>query len=165
MEDTMCKRDIRRRQSWMERERMTENGVIIMVVVLVVSMVLILVFSGTAKANDHLQMDASKDVAGKWTIGDSALEAVFLASLAVDRGQTNGAQDMGRKEIGWARHFIGEDPSSGQVNRYFAACAALHAAVAYALPKPYRTVWQSFWIGVEFKTIDSNVSAGIGMRF
>lgn len=100
-----------------------------------------------------------------WTAGDTALQAVFLTTLAIDRGQTVAGQEMKRDEVGWARHFIGSHPSSGQVNRYFATCAMLHTAVAIVLPKPYREIWQSFWIGVEVSTVDSNVNAGISVRF
>ena len=108
--------------------------------------------------------------ADDWTTGDTALQAAFLTALAVDRGQSSeGAQRRSHtlhvEEVGWARNFIGPHPTSGQVNRYFAACAVIHTAVAYALPKPYRTMWQSFWIGVEVDAINSNVNAGISIRF
>ncbi len=101
-----------------------------------------------------------------WTGGDTALQAAFLTALAIDRGQTVELRDRHLEEIGWARSFIGAHPSSGQVNRYFATCALAHTAIAYVLHKPYRTIWQSFWIGVEVDTIHSNsVNMGISVRF
>ncbi len=100
-----------------------------------------------------------------WTAGDTAFQAVFLVELAIDRGQTASINDHHLEEIGWARSFIGPHPSAGQINRYFATCAIVHTAIAYILPKPYRTIWQSFWVGVETNTIKSNVNVGISVRF
>jgi hypothetical protein len=118
----------------------------------------------------HLSpLPAKGEDENRWTTMDTSLQAVFLTTLAVDRGQTAEVSRHSRSqadtEVGWARSFIGPHPSTGQVNGYFAACALLHTAIAVALPKPYRTIWQSFWIGAEVNTIHNNVSVGIGVRF
>ena len=101
----------------------------------------------------------------KWTATDTALQVVFLATLDVDRAQTVYGSKHHFEEVGFARSFIGPHPSSGRVNGYFATCAVLHTTVAYVLPKPYRTIWQSFFIGVETSSIRHNVNAGISVRF
>ncbi len=126
----------------------------------------------------------AEDRGQSWTAGDTALQAAVIATLAVDRAQTvyiathgvttetcySGSsggcfEKQEYYESGWARNFIGSHPTHGQVNRYFATAALLHTGVAYILPKPYRTIWQSFWIGVEAYTVQSNVNAGISVRF
>ena len=110
----------------------------------------------------------------KWTTGDTALQAAFLTTLAIDRGQTaygvhgKPAPNYHAKyyqEIGFAQNFIGTRPTIRQVNQYFATCAVLHTGIAAMLPKPYRALWQTFWIGVEVGTIRGNVSAGVSVRF
>ncbi len=110
----------------------------------------------------------------RWTAGDTALQALFLTTLAVDRAQTVSLRDHNLEEVMTARHFIGAHPSSGQANRYFATCALLHTTIAVSLPKEMeigsmtiypRAMWQSFWIGAEISTIDRNIGAGISVRF
>lgn len=149
------------------------RAAVLVVATLLIGMVLAMIF---IPKNVHAEEAPSpqssplrvEDVTA-WTAGDMALQAAFLLALAVDRAQTEEfvrhPRPGANEEVGWARHFIGAHPSVGQVNGYNAACAILHTAIAVTLPKPYRTVWQSFWIGVEVNTIDSNVNAGISMRF
>ena len=120
----------------------------------------------------HLSpLPAKGEDENRWTTLDTSLQAVFLTTLAVDRAQSvYGSQHPSPngfryEETGWARSFIGPHPSAGQVNGYFAAAALAHTAIAIALPKPYRTIWQSVWIGVEVSAIRNNISAGISVRF
>lgn len=101
----------------------------------------------------------------KWTPTDTALQVVFLTTLDIDRAQTAYGSKYRYEETGFARSYIGPHPSAGQVNGYFASCALLHTGIAYVLPKPYRTIWQSFFIGVEYNSIRHNINAGISVRF
>ena len=135
------------------------DGVIAAVIIIMIAVVmfLILMAPSIARGEDNV----------KWTAGDTALQTLYLATLEVDRAQTTyyGSRPQQFTESGWARNFIGEHPTSGQANRYFAACAIGHTVIAAMLPKPYRTVWQSFFIGIEASAISSNVNAGISIRF
>lgn len=42
--------------------------------------------------------------------------------------------------------------------------AAMHAAVAYLLPRPYRTIWQGLVIGAEIGAITHNARKMGGFR-
>ncbi len=190
-----------------QRETAAADGVISAVIIIMLALVMLamfMIFTATARAGENqfgvgssefgvdiiqarqavaeirsLSHEAAKDV-NRWTAGDTALQALFLTTLAIDRAQTIYTAthpidgNRVRFEEGWARHFIGDHPSSGQVNRYSATCALLHTAVAIALPKEMkiggetiypRTLWQSIWIGAEISTIDRNISAGVSFRF
>ncbi len=116
----------------------------------------------------------SKAEANDWTTTDTMLQATFLMLLNIDRSQTVSSDT--RPEIGYAQKFIGEHPSSGQANRYFVACGALHTGIALITPKvieiksmdmkiPARLIWQSFWITVEGDTVHKNYQMGISISF
>ncbi len=99
-----------------------------------------------------------------WDSIDTALQATFLTTLMVDRGQS--LTDVHKRpELGFARVFVGSDPSQRQLNQYFLGAALVHTGISVLLPKPYRTIWQSVWIGVEAETIRRNTVVGIGIRF
>jgi hypothetical protein len=95
---------------------------------------------------------------------DTALQVAFIGVAAVDRYQTANWDEEKYHEVGWARPFIGDHPKSGDVNRYFMLGVAAHTAIAVILPKPYRTIWQSFWLGVEVNAVHNNYQLGLSMR-
>ena len=148
------------KQKAIQREQDAAESVYRFVLIIILIAALVFVITATSYAGDD---------ARAWTKTDTALQAIFLLTLAVDRAQTEEfvrhPRSAANEEVGWAHHFVGAHPSVGQVNGYNAACALLHTAIAGALPKPYSTIWQSFWIGVEVNTVDSNVNAGISLRF
>jgi hypothetical protein len=69
------------------------------------------------------------------------------------------------REVGMAENFIGEHPSTGDVNRYFAISLALTNAMAYFMPEDKKK-W--FYIGVSLYEADyvkSNMQIGIKGEF
>ncbi len=92
--------------------------------------------------------------ARRWTAGDTALELTYLAVQTVDWMQTRHFLREGSTE---ANPILGERPTRGTLVAYNFAAMTLHAAVAYVLPRPWRTVWQCVWIGAEAWTIGGNV--------
>ncbi len=61
--------------------------------------------------------------------------------------------------------FLGDHPSLGKVNSWFAGTLVAHTAVSYILPKPWRTIWQSVWIGIEGETVRRNYALGISVTW
>ncbi len=51
------------------------------------------------------------------------------------------------------------------MDRYFVGCLVGHYLVARALPRPYRTWWQSVWIGLEGGQVAANYRVGITLEF
>lgn len=95
---------------------------------------------------------------------DYSLEATFLGVTSMDWSQTQeiATHPMEYREL---NPVLGSHPSVGAVNLYFPSAMALHALIAYALPKPYREIWQSVWIGVESYTVINNASIGLKIHF
>ncbi len=100
-----------------------------------------------------------------WDTQDTVLQVLVVTSLAIDRHQTRQINSKGFEECGWARSWIGSHPSNKEIDTYFAGAAIGHTAISIILPKhwivgsydiPVRTIWQSFWFGVEFKTVRDN---------
>jgi hypothetical protein len=98
-----------------------------------------------------------------WNRTDTAVEAAVLASVACDWMQTvNFTQ---RHTFYESNPVLGATPSAARVHAYFAAVAAAHAAAAYVLPRPWRSVWQVAWFGIETGYVVHNVRAGVAISF
>ena len=99
-----------------------------------------------------------------WTHEDTLYQAAFIATACADWGQTlyiAGNPD----EYEENNRILGSHPSRDKVNLYFPIAIGLHTAVAVALPKDYRRVWQLIWIGIETGMIVHNASIGIKVDF
>jgi hypothetical protein len=102
--------------------------------------------------------------ASDWTAEDTAWQASFLALHVVDWGQTRdiAAQPNRYHET---NPILGEHPSQARVDRYFAATAILHTAVAYTLPPKWRRAWQYVSIGYQAGFVASNYNIGLRINF
>lgn len=103
----------------------------------------------------------------KWTTLDTVLQSSFIALVLVDWQQTReftGSRDKYPTKAE-TNPLMSEHPSAREVNRTIAGCILVHTGVAYLLPKPYRTIWQSVWIGVEAEAVYHNYCGGITLRF
>lgn len=102
-----------------------------------------------------------------WTVGDTALEAAFGAVLLVDWMQTRQIAST-RGEPGAVEEMnpiLGRRPTAARVNGYFVAAGAGHVAVAFLLPRPWRTVWQATWVTLEGLSIRNNAALGLSLSF
>lgn len=102
--------------------------------------------------------------ANDWTGTDTALEVAWQLAHAVDWGQTRyiakHPQDF--REL---NPFLGEHPSVGRVNTYFALTGLAHYAISRYIPAPKRRVWQSVTIGFAVGTVAHNHSIGVKIDF
>ena len=99
-----------------------------------------------------------------WTREDTYRQSVLTVLLVVDWGQTRyiAKHPLQHKEM---NQFLGEHPSVGRVNNYFAASILGHAVISYILPPDWRKGWQYVWIGIEFGVVQRNHSIGIKVDF
>ncbi len=102
-----------------------------------------------------------------WTKQDTFVQGAFLALVFVDWQQTREfTSDRCKYPTKYETNpLMHNHPTAREVNIVVFGSVVVHTAVAYLLPRPYRTIWQSFWIGVEAEAVYSNFSAGISMRF
>lgn len=92
-----------------------------------------------------------------WTRSDTIGESLVVASLAIDAYQTSRIQHMpGHYECGWARTFLGSQPSTQGTAMYFGTIAISHALIARALPASWRKYWQGGLLAVQVPTVLSN---------
>lgn len=104
--------------------------------------------------------------AGDWSTGDTYRQAVVTGLLLADWGQTRDiAQHPNRFQEFESRPVLGDTPSVGKVNNYFAVAIIGHAAVSYLLPTDWRAGWQYVVIGVELNTVAHNRSIGLRVSF
>jgi hypothetical protein len=99
-----------------------------------------------------------------WTREDTYRQVAVSALLVVDWAQTRWIVKHPYQfyEI---NHFLGEHPSVGKINNYFAASILGHAAISYILPSDWRKGWQYVWIGVELEYVRRNYHIGVKVDF
>ena len=98
-----------------------------------------------------------------WSQADTARELTWTALHAVDWGQTLDISDHPERfyEI---NPCLGEHPSRGKVNRYFALGTIAHPLISGALSPKYRVWWQYVSIGISGGVVIHNhFHAGIRM--
>ena len=103
-----------------------------------------------------------------WTTADTIRQALGLAATGVDWAQTRTmAKDPSHyREVNHiTSKLIGEHPSTGQVNNYFATKAVGDALLANALPPGMRALFQYGNMGLEANAGRKNFKLGIGMTF
>ncbi len=116
---------------------------------------IMLIHSSTAAAGDKTS----------WTAQDTTLQLVYTAVNAADWAQTRYIARNPRTFFEQGNLFIGHHPDMGRVDSWFAMTTLAHAAVSWLLPRPYRSFWQSFWIGYEANAVGYNYRVGVAMRF
>lgn len=99
-----------------------------------------------------------------WSDGDTKREAVYLTLHTMDWLQT---REIARNPARWyeTNSILGEQPSIGRVNNYFALTGLAHILVSKALNPKYRKVFQYVTIGIEGGVVVHNYSIGIEVRF
>lgn len=113
-----------------------------------------------------------------WDRGDAALGAAALTATLIDWGQTrylakHPCANAGGgttcpdpyREVGWARHFIGERPTSGQVDAYFIGVIVAGTLTAHYLPGAYRKWFLGGITLVQLNVISKNKSIGLKVEF
>lgn len=101
--------------------------------------------------------------ADPWSTADVTREAVYLAVVAVDWGQTlDIANHDGYTET---NPMLGPHPGRGNINKYFLAGIVLQAAAIHYLPARWRPVVQNVGIGFEVGTTMRNYKIGLSLDF
>ncbi len=95
---------------------------------------------------------------------DYTLEATYFGVTSMDWSQTQQIANNPSRYYE-TNPFLGRHPSLANVNILIPSSMALHALIAYALPKPFREVWQMAWIGIETDMVQHNASLGLKIKF
>jgi len=102
-----------------------------------------------------------------WTKTDTALQTGFITLVLIDWKQTR--EFTGNRSKYPTKYesnpLLPAHPTAREVNRFVAGSIIAHTGIAYLLPRPYRTIWQSIWIGIEGEAVLSNYVAGITTHF
>lgn len=107
--------------------------------------------------------DDSEDC--RWNAVDYTLQSGFLMLTTADWVFTSKGID--RYGSNWYERnpILGVHPSQSKVGAYFVLTMSSHTAIAMLIPKPWRTVWQSVWVGVEIQTLATGWSVNIDLVF
>ena len=121
-----------------------------------------------------LALISCSSVSYKWTMADKIGQVMALTAMTADWLQTKYIATHGN-EYRETNFILGEHPSKGQVNAYFAGLAAFNVGMSMVLPskivvgddivfKP-RLMWQtSTALGHGYAVI-SNYNLGVGMEW
>ncbi len=102
--------------------------------------------------------------ADDWTTTDKVLFATSSALLVADWAQTRYTV-KNPEQFHDHNRLLGEYPSMGKVNAYFASVLVLNYFVTDALPPKWRTAYQAGLITLELVVVGHNKNIGIGMSF
>ena len=109
-----------------------------------------------------------------WTTTDTLLEIASEAGIACEWGQM---LPVTQPHAGWLASnetqaicgidakILGHHPSRARMNTYFAAWEIAHPLISWALPRPYRTLWQGATITFEAIVTSKNKQVGCRVRF
>ena len=98
-----------------------------------------------------------------WTQADWNRQFAYTVLDLADWAQTRYIAT--RPQFHETNRFLGEHPSLGKVNNYFAATLAAHWLITDLLPSRYRPVWQYGTITFEAYFVLHNRSLGVGFKF
>lgn len=103
----------------------------------------------------------------EWTPADSWREAAYLTLHTIDWAQTHAVARDPRwndrdREL---NPILGNRPSAGSIDRYFALTALAHVGVAVALPEKWRHTFQYVTVGFQAGVVARTYSFGVGARF
>jgi len=111
----------------------------------------------------------------EWSEADKTREAVMIGVTTIDWLQTRNIPrhnctnpttgEHNCYENGPAASFIGNNPSTGQVNSYFIASMLAHVAIVTVLPSKYRAVFQFTSIVYEASYVAGNYRLGVSAKF
>lgn len=101
--------------------------------------------------------------ASTWTAEDTKWELAFQSSLVIDYLQTR--EIARRPEFYETNVLLGQHPSAGKINAYFASCALGHAYISSLLGGKWRRGWQVVWFGIETYTDIKNYQLGVALTF
>ena len=107
---------------------------------------------------------AQTALAQNWSTQDKSLFVTSSALLVVDWAQT---RHIARNpQLFYEKNpILGEHPSLGRVNTYFATVLVANYFITDALSPKWRTAYQAGLIGVELVVIGNNKRIGIKMDF
>ena len=99
-----------------------------------------------------------------WTKEDTLRQLTYTTLHVLDWGTT---LDIAEKPDRYHENnpILGKHPSRGDVNAYMATTLILNWAVAYAMPHPYREMWQYAGIAVEAYCVGNNFHIGLRLAF
>jgi hypothetical protein len=99
----------------------------------------------------------------EWTAADVARQVMVQTLLAADWSQTIVvSRDPGLIE---ENPILGENPSSGRVDKYFAAWMVAHPLISHILPAGLRKHWQYAAIIVQAGAVGNNHNLGVRFNF
>jgi len=111
----------------------------------------------------------------EWTDADTVREAINVSLFAYDAYQTNAllhsnvpcSEQRGPvcHQMHESNPLLGRNPSGTKLAVATLIGSAVHAGIAYALPRGWREAWQYVTIGIEVAVINHNSTVHVGVNF
>ena len=99
----------------------------------------------------------------EWSTTDTVVEAATYGVMYADYKQTVeiAKNDTPGRDYSERNPLLPRHPSIGRVNSIFILAALSHPVISYALPQPFRAVWQYTYISLEGYCIYINHRIGL----
>jgi hypothetical protein len=99
----------------------------------------------------------------RWTATDTVLQLTTTALIVMDWNQTRHC--LSSPTCQELNPILGRRPSQGAVATYAIGSALACAGISYALPRPWRNMWQTLTIGVEGHAVYRHLRVGLSIGF
>ncbi len=115
--------------------------------------------------HDYYYTTDDKDY--EWTWTDTGLELALVGLAVADRQQTLEFTQNHDKYPTWTESnpFLGRHPSRDKLNAAIVLGLGAHYLIARELPRPFRTIWQAVFIGIEIDAVSCNYMGGVRVSF
>jgi hypothetical protein len=117
---------------------------------LITAIILLVFFASPALATDN------------WTTTDKYMQVGVTVLTVIDWMQTR-AIAMTRDDGYWEaiNPILGNDPSTGRVDNYFACSVVVKGLISHFLPRKWRGRWQGWCLGISTAFIVHNERIGV----
>lgn len=127
-------------------------------------------FDRTLKLGFILAIPYISNANAEWWTDDSVTNGLIVSAntlMVMDWAQTRYIADHPEnfREGGSMRRFIGENPTSGKTNKYFAGTIIINNAIGMMLPKKYKKTFYGVLNVVYLSTTTNNKSIGVKIKF
>ena len=98
-----------------------------------------------------------------WTRGQLIMQGLTTFSYVLDWGQTLDIEN--HSNLYETNALLGDHPSRGEINTYFASLIITHILITHVLPSKYRMAWLTGTFVISVGYVNNNYHLGLTFKY
>ena len=98
-----------------------------------------------------------------WTRGQLIMQGLTTFSYVLDWGQTLDIEN--HSNLYETNFLLGDHPSRGEINTYFASLILTHILITHVLPSEYRMAWLTGTFMISVGYVNNNYHLGLTFKW